>query len=209
MTKSCKGRNEVVPVEGARIILASGVLLGGISLALLFRHPAAPVGVPPGATDPLVLRQRSLPAAPAHATRYDGLPAARAAEPVIATAPSAAHPALDEPPSLARTYPDTQPIPTSRWGSSMGLGGKRPCEEDLERTHTVVDGDTLTALAERYLGSPGRALEIYNANRLSLPSPDVLPIGVELRIPLRGHGATATAGANPEPALVPLPPRGK
>jgi hypothetical protein len=193
--------------------LASGVLLGGISLALLFRHPAAPVGVPPlGATDPLVLRQRLLPPAPAW--RNDGLPAAgatlpaaRALEPVIATAPSASHPASDEPPSLARTYPDTQPIPTSRWGSSMGLGGDRPSAEDLERTHTVVDGDTLTTLAERYLGSPGRAMEIYNANRFSLPSPDVLPIGVELRIPPRIHGATAAAGAKPEPALVPVPPR--
>ena len=197
-------------MEGARIVLASGVLLGGISLALLFRHPAAPVGAPPpGATDPLVLRQRLLPAAPAHASRCDGLPAARAPEPVIATAPPAARPASDEPPSLARTYPDAQPIPTSRWGTSMGLGGNRSREEYLERTHTVVDGDTLTALAERYLGSPGRALEIYNANRFLLPSPDVLPIGVELRIPARVHGATATAGADPQPALVPLPPRAK
>ncbi len=197
-------------MEGARIVLAGGVLLGGISLALLVRHPAAPAsGPPPGAADPLVLRQRLLPAAPAHASRYDGLPAARAPEPVIATAPPAARPASDEPPSLARTYPDTQPIPTSRWGSSLGWGGNRPHEEDLERTHTVVDGDTLTALAERYLGSPERALEIYNANRLSLPSPDVLPIGVELRIPPRVQGATATAGANSQPALAPVPPRGK
>jgi phage tail protein X len=90
----------------------------------------------------------------------------------------------------------------------MGLGGDRTSAEDVERTHTVVDGDTLAALAERYLGSPGRALEIYNANRFLLPSPDVLPIGVELRIPPRVHGAAATSAANPQPALVPVPPRG-
>jgi phage tail protein X len=90
----------------------------------------------------------------------------------------------------------------------MGLGGNLPSAEDLERTHTVVDGDTLAALAERYLGSPGRALEIYNANRFLLPSPDVLPIGVELRIPPRAHEVTAASGTNPQPALAPLPPRG-
>jgi phage tail protein X len=84
-----------------------------------------------------------------------------------------------------------------------------PGAEDPERTHTVVDGDTLAALAERYLGSSGRALEIYNANRILLPSPDVLPIGVELRIPPRVPPATVTTAANPQPAppLVPLPPR--
>jgi nucleoid-associated protein YgaU len=90
----------------------------------------------------------------------------------------------------------------------MGLGGNRPSAEDLERTHTVVDGDTLAALAERYLGSPGRALEIYNANRFLLPSPDVLPIGVELRIPPVQTTAEASP-ANPQPPLVPLPPHVK
>ena len=201
------GRNEVVPVEGARIVLGTGVILGGISLALLFRHPAAPVGVPPpGATEPLVLRQRLLPAAPTPAWRYDNSPAARPADPVVAQAPPAAQPRSDEPPSLARTYPDAPPIPTSRWGNSLGMGGDWPSAEELVRTHTVVDGDTLAALAERYLGSPGRASEIYNANRLLLPSPDVLPIGVELTIPPRARGAT-TVGASPEPALVPVPPR--
>jgi nucleoid-associated protein YgaU len=77
-------------------------------------------------------------------------------------------------------------------------GGPGPAE-DPERTHTVVDGDTLAALAERYLGSPSRALEIYNANRFLLPSPDVLPIGAELKIPARAHAAPAPAGAHPEP----------
>jgi nucleoid-associated protein YgaU len=191
--------------------LATGVILGGIALALLFRHPAGPGGVPPsGAASPLGL----LPAAPAPLWRYEGLPSAaatspvaRAPEPLIATAPTTVHAASDQPPPLARTYPDSQPIPTSRWGNSLGLGRDRPSAEDQERTHTVVDGDTLTALAEHYLGSPGRALEIYNANRFLLPSPDVLPIGVELRIPPRVPAATAASGANPQPALVPVPPR--
>ena len=193
MAKSDMGRNEVGPVEGSRIVLAAAVLLGGISLALLFRHPAAPAP-PPGAADPLVLRQRPLPPAPP--SRYDGPPATQATGPVIATAP-AAHGASEEPPSLARAYPDSQPIPTSRWGNSMGLGGDQASAEEPERTHTVVDGDTLAALAEHYLGSPNRALDIYNANRFLLPSPDVLPIGVELRIPAKARGTPPAGKGSP------------
>lgn len=52
-------------------------------------------------------------------------------------------------------------------------------------THRIADGDTLSGLAERYLGSSQRFAEIFDANRDHLASPDLLPIGVELRIPAR------------------------
>ena len=55
--------------------------------------------------------------------------------------------------------------------------------EQTPRTHKIVDGDTLASLAERYLGSPQRAGEIYDANRDVLFDPQLLPIGVELTIP--------------------------
>jgi nucleoid-associated protein YgaU len=51
------------------------------------------------------------------------------------------------------------------------------------RVHRIVDGDTLGRLAERYLGSTQRQSEIFDANRDKLRDPDLLPIGVELRIP--------------------------
>jgi nucleoid-associated protein YgaU len=51
------------------------------------------------------------------------------------------------------------------------------------QVHKIVDGDTLNALAERYLGSSGRAIEIFEANRNVLNDPELLPIGVELKIP--------------------------
>ena len=51
------------------------------------------------------------------------------------------------------------------------------------RTHVVVDGDSLKKLAERYLDDPARDGEIYRLNRDVLASPELLPIGVELRIP--------------------------
>ena len=54
-------------------------------------------------------------------------------------------------------------------------------------THTVVDGDTLPALAERYLGASDRANELFEANRQTLTDPSLLPIGVELKIPPRNR----------------------
>ena len=51
------------------------------------------------------------------------------------------------------------------------------------RIHRIVDGDTLPALAEKYLGSAQRGPEIFRANRHVLQSPDLLPIGAELTMP--------------------------
>ncbi len=53
------------------------------------------------------------------------------------------------------------------------------------QTHTVVDGDTLQKLAVKYLDDPNRAMQIFEYNRDVLRTPDVLPIGAELRIPPR------------------------
>ena len=59
-------------------------------------------------------------------------------------------------------------------------------EEGAEpRTHIIVDGDTLERLAGRYLSDPQRSREIYELNRAMLTSPDLLPIGAELKIPDR------------------------
>jgi hypothetical protein len=73
------------------------------------------------------------------------------------------------------------------------------------RTHKIVDGDTLTALADRYLGSPDRYLEIYEANRDQLPTPELLPIGIELTIPPRRR-PVATSRFEDDTQLVPVPP---
>jgi len=72
--------------------------------------------------------------------------------------------------------------------------------------HEIVDGDTLEALAERYLGRADRALEIFEANRDVLEDPQLLPIGQELRIPPRGKEPD-TKSFVPLPPLVPVPPR--
>jgi nucleoid-associated protein YgaU len=51
------------------------------------------------------------------------------------------------------------------------------------RDYRLRDGDTLENLAERFLGSRGRAAEIYAANQSTLDSPELLPIGKTIIIP--------------------------
>ncbi len=60
--------------------------------------------------------------------------------------------------------------------------------------HTVVDGDTLTNLAVRYLGRADAYLDIYEHNRDVLRSADLLPIGAVLRIPPRTTSRPEAAG---------------
>jgi len=51
------------------------------------------------------------------------------------------------------------------------------------RKHTVAKGDTLGAIARKYLGSSARADEIYQANTDVLKTKDDLSVGQVLRIP--------------------------
>jgi nucleoid-associated protein YgaU len=84
------------------------------------------------------------------------------------------------PPPLAANYPETDRPSNSHLGAPMETlfpAKATAC------THRIVDGDTLAALAQRYLGSPARAREIFDANRNVLSDPELLPIGAELKIP--------------------------
>jgi nucleoid-associated protein YgaU len=51
------------------------------------------------------------------------------------------------------------------------------------RRHTVVDGDTLYGLAERYYGDGERFIDLYQSNRDVLKRPDRLEVGTVLVIP--------------------------
>ena len=113
----------------------------------------------------------------------------------------------EPPPVLARSYPSFSGEPAS--SPSTSGPAQRPHAErsaGSARTHQIVDGDTLRGLAGRYLQDADRYLEIYEANRDLLPSPEVLPIGVELKIPPR-RGSRDRADRGPQRPLVPvLPP---
>lgn len=51
------------------------------------------------------------------------------------------------------------------------------------RTHVVADGETLSSIAGKYLGSQARYLDVYNANKDQLRSPNDLKVGMKLSIP--------------------------
>ncbi|MCX7421639.1 MAG: LysM peptidoglycan-binding domain-containing protein [Planctomycetia bacterium] len=53
------------------------------------------------------------------------------------------------------------------------------------RSHVVVAGETLSSIAGKYLGTQARYLDIFQANRDQLKSPDGLKIGMKLNIPDR------------------------
>ena len=88
------------------------------------------------------------------------------------------------------------------------------------RSVRVRGGDTLSSIAERALGDADRWDELYRANRDQLSDPDVLPVGLSLRLPDRASeqarseeeedvrrtaGPPAAEERAPAPASVPLP----
>jgi nucleoid-associated protein YgaU len=175
---------------------ASGlcVLMMGVCAAMLFRHDRPQPTLPaPNAEQETLLRWQ-VDSALAGLKRKKAARSASASRDVPQTAdnvrPATIVTPLDRhesPPSLAPDYPETgRPAANPRWGVSMEmmLPAAAPTDQTAS-THTIVDGDTLASLAERYLGAAGRANEIFQANRDVLSNPDLLPIGVELKLPPR------------------------
>lgn len=197
--------SEGIPRQSAKVLLATGILLGGTAVASLFRGPSSRLTASiPDRFEGIVLRQpleagdasppiqrpvRAVNAAtnppPATAKPAPVRPSQPAAEfrpgpkPVLLTPMDPGEP----PPSLAKSYPQSEPEATPRWGVSLGMG-LGPRTTRTMRMHTIADGDTLSALALRYLGSSARATEIFDVNRDILSHPEVLPIGAELKIPV-------------------------
>lgn len=58
-----------------------------------------------------------------------------------------------------------------------------PVRPPVPATHTVVAGDTLSAISQKYYGTPARWRDIYNANRVTMSSPGALKIGMVLKLP--------------------------
>lgn len=70
--------------------------------------------------------------------------------------------------------------------------------------YRVQKGDTLSSLAARYLGSSERFWELFNANRDRLRNPDLLPVGLEIRIPLDEPATRTVPPPTIERPLTPL-----
>src|SRR5215212_9026011 len=54
-------------------------------------------------------------------------------------------------------------------------------------TYTVQSGDTLSAIAKKFLGNPNAYMEIFNANKDQLSDPDKIKPGQVLKIPTHSH----------------------
>jgi hypothetical protein len=180
--------------QSLRIAAAAVVLVVGGILATLFRRDTPP-GRPsaPSGGGQLVLRERMEPPmidprrAPIPRERPSPAGSVSGRSPRQAVGVDAAA-KLDSgglPPPLPRDYPGIDgrvDLPQAH-GLAPRAAHAPSSPPTPIRTHKVVDRDTLPALAARYLGSPERADEIYLANRDVLQSPDLLPIGIELKIP--------------------------
>jgi nucleoid-associated protein YgaU len=59
----------------------------------------------------------------------------------------------------------------------------RTVSRSTARKHVVAEGDTLFSLAEKYYQDKNRFVEIYQANRDVMSSPEKLTAGTELAIP--------------------------
>jgi nucleoid-associated protein YgaU len=64
----------------------------------------------------------------------------------------------------------------------------KPKRQQTVILHRVADGDTLSSLAHRYGGAGVRSADLFEANRDQLQSPELLPIGAVLRIPIDPAG---------------------
>ena len=198
--------------RSTRIAAACSVLLAGLVAALLFRHESPQAGQQIGNSDQrLVLRRQTGPLSGSR-TISDPRHQPVAAAPLEASPVDprgAILPPFDPgqpPPPLARDYPGTELTENTHWGTSIGLPPAR--ERPTRRpgsTHKIVDGDTLQDLARRYLGTADRYLEIYEVNRDLLPSPQLLPIGAELKIPPSSGGSTFDDDYPAMRPLVPIP----
>jgi nucleoid-associated protein YgaU len=176
--------------------LALCILLAGTCVSLMFRSdhpvPARLTLEPASVDDGALLRLRGDSGRlRAKASRQEVMPEG-ATKPEASGEPSTLSQAIVVTPSLQREAPPTlspqypQSTPSTKLGrDSMAMMLPVVKQDDAKRLHTVVDGDTLAGLAERYLGSAARAADLYNANRDVLQDPELLPIGVELKIPPR------------------------
>jgi len=171
-----------------RLVTTAAVMLLGLGLALFFRRPSTESDLPiPVQSDPLILRKQ--PDRRTFAVTESSPASSQSRSlPVDAVEPQHLLPTIvtptDQPsplPELPKSYPNNSLPVSTRWGTS--LSEMLPETASAPPTHKVIDGDSLALLAERYLGSASRATEIYEANRNLLTHPEILPIGLELKIP--------------------------
>lgn len=69
---------------------------------------------------------------------------------------------------------------------AVALPESFPAESEFEE-YVVRYGDTLSQIAEKFLGSQAKYRQIYEANKDRMKGPDHLQVGMSLRIPKQNH----------------------
>lgn len=127
---------------------------------------AAPTGVDPAAQSPPAM----LPEPPPSTGETPrGGPSADGPSPTL---PAPAPPGFVLTPSTDNTPARTRQPPS-----------REPTALAARRTYVVRPGDTLSGIAVQFYGSSRRYLELFDANRDVLASPNDLPLGTTLHIP--------------------------
>ncbi len=138
------------------------------------------------------------------------------APPATQVASPSRQPVVDTSPAHQASYDWPAELWTPAPASARALAPVETPTDDRPaavRIHVVIDGDSLARLAGRYLDDPHRGEDIYRLNRDVLSSPDLLPIGAELKIPVRTQSSEASRelsesrfGTAPQHGLVPVRP---
>jgi len=219
--------------RGKKIAIAIVVMGAGLVVAMFFRHgsPSQPAPTVVSERMPKTEPQKPRDAAPGKPQLLGriGPPLRSSSGPKSTFGPSPESPAVSEPspsnePWLpSGRYGDYRARPSASPSTSGPPQGDRAWISDQQtarqhatvaptsvlriRTHTIRDGDTLSYLAQHYLGSGQRHLEIFQANRDVLRHPDLLPIGVKLKIPPRERPAQSQgADSRKKDQMVPIRP---
>lgn len=166
------------------------MLGGALALSFTFRRDRSQPAPPTVAKAQLLVLRETPPPVDVQIVRPDA-PTAEIQPTLLAPPPRAAEEPdpmeaefarLAPPPMMARTYPNRSAWSSYATGIDLEvLAGQE--RGPLERIHKVRDGDTLEALAERYLGDRSRWREIYQQNSAVIEQPELLPLGARLRIP--------------------------
>lgn len=91
--------------------------------------------------------------------------------------------ALEDGTRARRPMPPQRPYAVVAAIPSGPSGAAAPAPAPQMRTHTVVEGDTLTKISVEYYGTSRRWQAIFQANRDVVSNEEILSIGTVLRIP--------------------------
>lgn len=150
--------------------------------------PAGTQAIPPDAGEPK-LPEAALPGSRSSAAELELF--AGPPEPLRAVAGRNGAP-VQEATAWSARLPDGD-VPTASSPAAAGSGSTpdSPGRTSQGLLYTVKSGDTLSGLAARFLGSTQRYLEIYEANRDVLESPNAIRAGLVLTIPDRDSVSSA------------------